>query len=323
MNASGLDGAAIRRMTIEALRTKEGQDKFAAAAAPFVRAKLRERSFAEQVLPADRITDQDLVPGVTEISGVQPAGGVGSEGQGETYYCIRDLEPDAQAMAINFQGAPDARYLRTNRYAIPIGMWTSERLQKSEQELAASSYDVTKVIEDTSIKEIDTVKDTLFMRYVDGALGITGKAITGSGPVTRTQLAKLQQPIIKDQLAPATLLMSDAAWTNLLEFDFTDLGDAVKEVTVDGYTYTSLVGLRVVRSLKTNMFDTFNNDGTLASTKIYCFVSPDFLGHSFLWGETKIWTQWEANMFNFQIWENGGMGLGNVKGISSLALTYS
>jgi hypothetical protein len=323
MNKTGAEAQAMNRLVIDMLRTKEGSDKVASELGGFVRTKLRERSFAEKILPPERITDGELQYNPTETSGVLPAGGTGSEDQEDTPFVMREIEPDAMALAMNFQGTPDARYITSKRYFIPIGMWSSERLEKSEQELAATTYDITKVIENQSVKEIDTQKDTLFLSYVDAALTETGKVIAASGPVTRNHLAKLQQPIIKDQIPPKVYLLSDMTFTNLLEWDSNDLGDDIKEVTVGGYTYTSILGMLFVRSIKSDMFDTFNADGTLATGKIYCFTGPDFLGHSFLWGDTKVWSQWEANQFSFQVWENGGMGLGNINGISRLDLTYA
>lgn len=321
--SSGLDALAMKRGLMQALQTREGMDKFAAAAGTFVRLKLRETSWMEKIQPPTQITDDELVPGVTEVTGVEPTGGVGTAGVGETFYVIRSIEPDATAVALNFREDSPARYVNGTRYAIPIGTWASERIQKRDQELAASDYDILKVIEDSSVKEIDRVKDTQYKTYVDAALTSTSKVITATGPITRNHLARLQQPIIKDSLPPFVYLMSDMAFTNLYEWDFTDLGTEVKEVTVNGYKYTSVMGLLYVRSLKTDMFDTYNGDGTLATTQVYCFTSPDFLGHSFLWGDTKVWTDWQANLFSFVTWENGGVGIGNIRGISRLDVTIS
>lgn len=307
---------------MEQVKTKEGQDKYAYFASAFVREKLREFSWAEKIQPPEQLNPQQLVPGVNVITNVQPTGGVGSEDQGDTYYIIRDLEPDATAMPLNFRGMPDARYVHGRHYAIPIGTWASELHQKSEQELAASSFDILKVIEQLDVREIATQKDTLYKRYVDAAITTTGKALTATGPMTRALLSRMAVPIIKDQLRPYCYLMSDAAFNDMLEWNNTDLGDSVAQLTVNGYTYDKIFGRMFIRSLKSDMFDTYDTDGSLASTTIYLFTSPDALGHAFQWGQTKMWSDWTMNMFSWACWEDGGFGIGNIRGMVKLTLTY-
>ena len=319
----GVDVEYLKRDFLRDLQTEEGRDKFAASASAFVRQKLRERSFAEKILPPEPVSEDEFYWGIDQLTGVQPLGGVGTENQGDTPYLRKAIEPDSQAMAINFRSDPPSRYVEGSHYFIPVGMFASEEHEKREQELAAYDYDICKVLEDLEVKELDKQKDVLFLRYADAALALTSKVIDVDGPLTRNQLAQMQQPLIKDQVPPHAYLMSDATFTNMLEWDNTDLGDNVKEVTVGGYTYTEVLGMRFVRSLKADMFDTFGTDGRLATAKVYCFTSPDFLGHAAIWGSTKVWSNWKGNLFQWYCWENYGMGFGNIKGISRLDLTYT
>ena len=145
----GLDAQTFNNLFIEKLDTVEGLQKTAAAGAAFIRAKIREIGFARRILPPESVTRADLTRSTDH----------------DTLIKIIDIEHDSAAMAVNFVGTAPERYIQGKRYAIPFYKIESEKFVKSEGELLAYDYPITKVIEENSIKDIQKVEDFKFLEH--------------------------------------------------------------------------------------------------------------------------------------------------------------
>lgn len=146
-----IDGKEFNDMFGEALsRGGEHLDKVAEVTGLYIQEKLRENSFARRILPPQTVTVAELTRNVAD----------------ESLVYIDDLEPDSIAMRINMRGEPDKTYIQAPRYAIRMQTITSDRFQKTEQELRSYRMPLTKVIEQNTVKDIQEQMDVKFMEHV-------------------------------------------------------------------------------------------------------------------------------------------------------------
>lgn len=146
-----IDGKEFNDMFGEALsRGGEHLDKVAEVTGLYIQEKLRENSFARRILPPQTVTVAELTRNVND----------------ESLVYIDDLEPDSIAMRINMRGEPDKTYIQAPRYAIRMQTITSDRFQKTEQELRSYRMPLTKVIEQNTVKDIQEQMDVKFMEHV-------------------------------------------------------------------------------------------------------------------------------------------------------------
>ena len=294
-----LDASTFNDIFITKISTLEGQTKAAAQGGAFVREKLREVSFARKVLPAENVQKVDCQRSVNH----------------DTLVKIIDVEPHSAAMALNFRGKPTNRYVSSPRYEIPFFKISSEKFTKEEAELLAYDFPITKVIEDNSIKDIQYAEDSKFKAYADSAVGITGKAFdtaTGIVRMDRKNLTSLLKMIDADELPLGCVLCHKASYDDFLVQDGNVIGtDLAGEITVNGYKYNTILGHKLVVSVKTKI---------LAPHEIYAFADPKYLGNFFVLNDTKFYIEKRASVISWQSWEYIAMGFGNIRGIAKMKI---
>jgi len=296
--ATAANASTINALFGEALNDPSEITKLAEAGGAFIRQKLRELSFLRKILPPVMVTKQDtqrstLHDGLTKIV---------------------DIEPDSKALPITWRGEPDARYVSGPRYEIGFFTISSELFQKTEQELLSYESPITKIIEENSVKDIQEIEDSKFIEHADAALTISGNTSTVSDTtVTRNSLAQLVKLIVANRLKLDLLLMTQEDFADVLAFDATDVGDRIaSEITVDGYKYNTLLGYKIVTTIK--------NDIILPG-RIYGFAAPQFLGNFFILNQTKFWINKRANLVEWRSWEDIAVGIANVNGVARITLS--
>lgn len=280
------------------------QQKVAEAAGLFIAQKLRERSFARQILTPRTVTRYDLKNSIYN----------------DQLVFIDEKEVNvAPAQAINFKAEPDNNYITTPRYEIPIFEISSDLFSKKEIELLASTQPVTKVIEENTVREIEATEDSFFLQYADAAATAAGNTLTVNGTaqkLTKTATKSLINLIESKQLRCSTILMPVTTFNDILEYDFQDLGsDLLKEVTVDGYKYYNWAGRKLIVSIKTDMFV----DGS-GNPTIYGFADEKALGRFLVLDSTKFGVRKVFQTIEFCAWEYIGIGLGNNSAVARVSL---
>lgn len=284
------------------------QTKMADAAGLFIAEKLRERSFARQILTPRQVNRYDLQVDANH----------------DQLYMMDEKEvATAPAMSINFKGEPDGQYITTPRYQIYISEISSQLYSKKEIELLASTQPVTKIIEENTVREIEEVEDSYFLKYADAAAAVaTGGSnlitITGGGgQLTKSALKTLVNRIARNRLKCSTILMSQITFNDFLTMTYQDLGsELLKEVTIEGYKYYNFGGYRLIVSIKDSLFlsNTTLNSGDKARY-IYGFTEEKALGRFIVLDSTKFGVRKVFSTIEFMAWEFMGIGFGNSNGI--------
>jgi hypothetical protein len=293
----GLDSQTFNNLFIERLDTVEGLQKTAAAGAAFVRSKIREIGFGRRILPPESVSRADLTRSTDH----------------DTLIKIVDIEHESKAMAVNFASTANERYIQGKRYALPFFKIESEKFVKSEGELLAYDYPITKVIEENSVKDIQKVEDIKFIEYAEAAITITGKRIiSASTSVDRKEMNSLFKMIDFDQLTVGCTLMNTVDYDDYMIQPATEIGSPLaSEITVDGYKYQTILNRRLVVT---------NKHDILLPGEIWAFTEPAYLGNFFILNDVKFWIKKEADLVVWKTWEYIAEGFGNIKSIAKIEL---
>lgn len=297
MNYEGLDAQTFNNMFVEKLDTVEGLNKTAAAGAAFVRSKIRELGFMRRILPPESVTRADLQRSTNH----------------DTLIKIVDIEHNSKAMSVNFAGEADERYIQGKRYALPFFKIESEKFSKSEGELMAYDYPITKIIEENSVKDIQRVEDEKGIEYAEAAISITGKRLVSSQTaVDRKELTGLFKMIDYDEGAVGTVLMNTVDYDDWMVQPATEIGSQLAtEITVGGYKYQTILNRKLVVT---------NKHTIVLPGEIWAFADPAYLGNFFILNDMKFWIKKEADMVYWKTWEYIAEGFGNIKFIAKLEL---
>lgn len=323
-----IPAAVLNDLFAHKIGSSEGKEKVAAAGGTYIRDRLREVSFARQVLPPEMVTRADCQRSVNH----------------DTLVKIIDIEPESRAMAITFRGQPSARFIRAPRAEIPFYTIASEKFEKVEQELLAYDMPITKVIEDNSVKDIQEIEDREFLIHIEASvqalqqeaapgvalaastIGTTAEFSVRKGelarvaasdnatvlPLQRPDLVELYKMLDGERLRAERTLMTETEFDDILQWTTEDFGDRIQsETTVDGYKYNTLLGRNFIRTIKTDI---------LRRGNVYTFTSPDFFGKFFILNNTKFYIDKRFNLIEWQSWEDIAIGIINIAGVRKLEL---
>ncbi len=321
----------LNDLFFEKVATGEGKDKIAEFGGTYIRDRLREVSFARKILPPIPVQRTELQRSVNH----------------DTLVKIVDIEPNSAAMALTFRGQPTARFIRAARYEIPFFTISSEKFEKTEQELLAYEMPITKIIEENSVKDIQTIEDRQFLLFVESAVQafqlnanagtptamntstfnaggvVSSSVVKGEGaltssandfiihPVLKPDFIKLKQLLHRRHLRAERIVLTEPDYDNLSAWTIQDVWNIAAETSVDGWKANTVVGLKIIRTIKTEI---------LREGNVYCFAAPEFFGRFYILNQTKFYIDKIANLITWQSWEDIGIGIGNIAAVVKLEL---
>jgi hypothetical protein len=314
--------------------THEGREKMASETGGIILDRLREGSFFQQIIPSVKIKPTD--PGVQ----VSP--------NHDTLVKIIEIEPQSRAMSLNFRNSPTTQYIRGGRLEAAFYTVSSPIFQKTEQELMAYRYPITRVLEQNMIKDMAEIPDREWVTHMEAAVQYLQKEANGGTVTTlnrttiaagtvaefgvlkgslarnatvnnavvrtvlRPDLAQLFKRLDGNRLKTEGMLWTESDWNDVLTWTLEDNGDKIQsETVVEGYKYNTLLGRRVIKTIKTDI---------LRPGIIFSFTAPNFLGEHYLLNETKFYIDKVANLISFQSWMDVCGALVNVASVRKLEL---
>lgn len=322
---------ALNDMFMHKVDSPEGRTKLAADGGSYIRDRLREVSFTDKVIPPKPVQRQDC-----QIST-----------EHDTLIKIVWIEPRTRAMAISFRGEPTARIMRADRVACGFFTISSEKLEKTEQELMAyGDMPITKIMEENTIKDMSEIKDREFTLHCESAvqalqqeanagvatalsastIGSTIEFSIRKGELARNAASNTSTPLPLqavdlvngykmldgNRLHCEVVLLTEVDFDDVLQWTVEDFGDRVKsETIVDGYKYNKLQGRSYIRTIKTDV---------LRAGNLYFFTEPKFFGENFILNNTKFYIDKVANTITFQAWEDIAMSVLNIASVRKLEL---
>ena len=328
---STVPAKVLNDLFFEKVGSAEGKDKIAEFGGTYIRDRLREVSFARKIVPPTPVQRSELQRSVNH----------------DTLVKIVDIEPNSKAMSLSFRGQPTARFIRAPRYEIPFFTISSEKFEKTEQELLAYEMPITKIIEENSVKDIQAIEDRQFLVYVEACIqayqldanggsavafsrtnvlagSVVGSSVVkGEGalaaaaddftihPCLKPDFIKLKQLLHRRFLRAERIVITEPDYDNLSAWTIQDVWSIAAETATEGWKANTVVGLKIIRTIKTNI---------LREGNVYCFVAPEFFGRFYILNQTKFYIDKIANLITWQSWEDIGMGFGNIAAVVKLEL---
>ena len=325
---------ALNEVFSQRLGSSEGKEKIAEYAGAYIRDRLREVSYARQIIPPQNVTRTDCQRSIHH----------------DTLTKVIDVEPESRAMPLSFRGQPTARFIRGPRAEAAFFTISSEKFEKTEQELLAYEMPITKVIEDNSVKDIQEIEDREFTIHIEAAVQALQAEANGVGaaptlnasalqgvappvefsvrkgeiarkslvdnatvhPLQRTDLVELFKLLDGNRLRAERVLMTETEFDDINSWTVEDFGDKLQsETTVDGYKYSTLLGRAFVRTIKTDI---------LRRGNVYVFTRPEFFGVFYILNQVKFYVDKVANMITWQSWEDIAMAVINIASVRKLEL---
>lgn len=353
---STVPGAVLNEMFLAKLDTAEGKEKIAAYGGNYIRDRLREESFARQILKVKSVTKSDL-----QVSTKH-----------DTLVMIVEMEPFSRGMSMSFRGQPEAHYYTGSRFEVPFHTVGSLRYEQTEQELMAYKMPITKIIRRNIVNDLQEVEDTIFLDHIESAcqslqkdgnriafsaaFGDTtaftaynvqasggGTAIVESGKVKGVDVLNghdagaanngvgdtTEFPIQKDDLIKLFQLFTGTGNRGsrlrcdqflMTDTDFEDINAwALSDMGDKIVGETTVDGYKYKTLIGRKFVRTLKTD-ILRPGNIYAFAAPEFLGGFCILNKTKFYADKERNKVSFEAWEDVGMYIGNVAAVRKLEL---
>jgi hypothetical protein len=303
-----LTSAQFNEQFLEKIATIAGQAELQEAGRQYVKTELQESAFSRAILPQEPITTADCQRNVNDNS----------------LYVIRDIEPDAEAVGVDNLGEPDGKYVKGERYIIPIINFVTRRFQITVEDLRAYQYKITKRIEDKSVPILEKLEDKTFMRLSGAALAASLKGVRGETAaslyITNKDLVNIKNTLAGGVPATASvdykkkevgcLLMTQETFETAVVLPGAG-DDFGKDRVLNGITSETLHGTKIVKTIKTDV---------LPIGHIWAYTTPDFLGHNFALGDPNFEIKSTFGLIEWQTKESVGMGIGNIYSAALMTL---
>lgn len=286
--------------------------KLADAAGLFIARKLRERSFARQIQTPKPVHARELTRS--------------AQGHDQLVFIDEKEVNVGPAYAINMKAWGQGQYISVERYEIPIYEITTDEYSKRELELLAIQQPVTKILEENLVRQIEETEDSIWLAASDDAAANSGNLVSFStgagGNLTKGALNVGMNLIEKHRLLCKTVLLSKITYNSLFLLSYQELGNLVGEVTVEGYTYYNFGGLKIITSIKDEMFR--HPTLTLASGEparmVYFYAEEKALGRFLVLDTTKFGVRRVYNLISCMGWEAIGMAIANTNAVARVTL---
>lgn len=334
MSANSYPPEMVNNLFLSHSGTEEGRTKIAQMAGAFIRDRLRELSFARNILPPEPVGRNDCQISVNH----------------DQLTKIVWMEPRSKAMPISFRGQPKARLIRAPKFEISFFTIASEKFEKYEQELMAYDFPVTKMVEENSTKDIQEIEDREFLTHIEaciqarqyeanantwvafsaanvdggnvvsesvikGELAVTNQATSDDWTVHALQkvdITRLVKLLDRKRLRSKRILMTEPDYDDITQWTIEDVGsDGAWEMTREGYKPDKLIGREIIRTIKVDI---------LREGNLYCFAEPEFLGKFYILNQLKFYIDKIGNLITWWSWEDIGMGIGNIAAVCKLEL---
>ena len=308
-----LSAVQFNEAFLDKIATIEGQSQLSEAGRQYVKTELLEAAFSRAIVPQEPITTSDCQRNIHDNS----------------LYIIRDIEPDASAVGVDNLGEPNGKYIKGERYIIPVVNFATNRFQITVEDLRAYQYKITKRIEDKSVPVLEKLEDKFFLRLIGAAVAV---ATAGSQKAVKYYTSDVDLEIstrdivkIKNTLASGIngsdskrkevgciLMCQEAFETAVIIPSAGD--DFGKDRVLNGISSDTLFGTKVVRTIKSDL---------LPRGHMWAFTTPDFLGHNFALGDPNFEIKSNFGLIEWQTKESIAMGIGNALSVALLTLKGS
>lgn len=224
---------------------------------------------------------------------------------------------DVKATVMDFRGKGDYKFIETAQYAVDFHKIESEEYHITEGELRAKEQPIQSLIKHHTARFIQEKMDQVFVNALEGIITAnpTQGVTDSSDIILPSNITKLRNVLDGRTTFPqvaATLLMTQAQFNNMSVWPQAGVDNGMgQEYWADGYKYDKIFGLRVVKTIKSNL---------VPNNVVYAFVAPEFLGHHLTFNDDRFQIKTEWDDISWKAWKTHGAAIGNNFGIAKLTL---
>lgn len=295
------------------------KNAFADAATDYIVRYCQEESFAEKILSPKNIADPKSHPQI-QLSM-----------DSDDFYYWEWLESGARAMEVSVRGKEGPYFVDSEKWRVFFAPIQTDPVKKPYEELLVAPR-LMDMIRTNNAEQVRRVQDIRFMRHVGWGLANTGQIINanwdsdGALSLNKTDITRLRNMIIRHELVPAKLLMSNLAWEYFYAADHEDIGPVISDIFFKGINQDALAGSPIIKTVKTGLVDAAGNNffdyidpvTNEQHIRIFAFADEKYLGRMIKIGSDQTYAWWDGHIFNFYSRRNIGLGFGDVRGISCL-----
>lgn len=278
-------------------QTKEAQDM----ATDFLRIRIRESSAFEKVMPAIKISDDELTPQL------------GTDKPVKLVY----REPNSPgAVTIPLGTQPVQYYFRGDMFPVYFDRLVTPKFTKDTSELRVYGMDIRQVIADNAILDLDYEFDRKMLAACQSIVGAEGSTVAETGVIqnkkivdalgiTRNSLFEMRKilPSTFAHLDSVTILVNNITIHDIAKFGRDEVGgDMSESLFVEGFEQKRLLGVNWIVTNKTDLVE---------NSTFWLFASPEFLGKSYILEDVTMYLDKKAYNLEFFAYTERGATIGN------------
>lgn len=282
-----------------------GMEKKAAdALGDFTRERVREDSFAEKIMPPEKIGNDQLDRQYwTDLP----------------VYIVDKETTCPPAMSVPYGATPVAWYVRGARYQVTFSRIYSTMFTKDIGELRTWRMDIRQVMSDNAIKEMLAELDSRFISAVNTAMIAQGSVTPASGAVqwqsilggvTReTWMDHLKiMPSTKFNLQAATVLCNQITLLELQKWGHDEWGGpGSQDILRDGWTLKRFNNRDLLITIKRDLVPDYT---------FFDFADPKFIGKMLELEPTTMWLERRNIFVEWFFYRELGCTIGHTGGLS-------
>ena len=283
VSAQLINSSFVRKL--EEGRVKEAQ----AEGSAFIRKKLRQESFARELLPPVLLSDDEI----------------DRDENTDLPKKIVEIEPDSVATFVPFKGTGRRTWFKGPRYSVYFGKTESERFTKSKFELMTYQNDIRKILADNSVKDMADQEDERLYATLDEIITANpGQALNPAGGLTASNVRQAIQNLYSRKIPVGKILMTKELQVEVLDLPATSVGDDVasRHYTDGAENEEKLWGIPVITTIKNDI---------IPANEFWVFGPENFLGNFFLLQDATLFIKQEADLIEFWSYAAPGIGIGN------------
>jgi len=289
---------------------ENGQKKQAGdAASDYIRDKLREESFLENILPPIPVGNNDLD---IQVDTDKPA-------------IVQFKEPGSPgAVTLPFGQLPYNEYIHGPRFRVVFDRIVSPKFVADVDTLRTyTDIDIRQVLSDNSIKDMGAEQDAKFLGAVNYLLSngtfAAGATVTATGVVqwqnitggiTRETISQAKTVMMKtpSRFAPSKALLNMITFTAFEAWGRDEVGgDLAEEIFINGITERRIGGVDYIVTIKTDL---------VPDNVIYWFSAPKNLGKFMVLEDSTMYIDKKAYFIEFFCYKTIGGTIANVAGVA-------
>jgi len=238
---------------------------------------------------------------------------------------VCELEPRSPAaMIVPIAGAPNAIYLKCNRYPVAFYRYATWKFEIDVADLLTWSADLRTMVSANSIRDLQAEEDLNFTLAMERCVGNEGDVVATSGivqnkvitgPLDDAGWIEGRQILGSSpaSINPEVCLVNNITIWDLAKLSSFELGDQVKtEITRKGFVYTEWMGTKLVVTIK---------KGLVKNKTMYWIGEKSFVGRAYYLEDVTMHVERHGHMVSWYATTYSGSAIGNTAGIAKVRYT--